>query len=170
MMIVDIDPGDGKVALRFLGFLFDTENVPLADDGHPESFRVFDAGKGKEAVCAAGVELVDKSSHTSDNHIVAQVKNELIPANKFLGDAHDMRQPERGLLGDVGNLYPPLFSLAYCLRNFVALTIMNYADLFDPGIHCRFDRVMEDRFIGNRNEMLVLRVGERSKPCAVASA
>src|SRR6266853_6702235 len=81
-----------------------------------------------------------------------------------------MCETQRRLLRYVGNLPPPSLSLADGVGHLVALSVVNDADLFDARIDSRLDGIMQNGFVGDRNEMFVLGMGEGAEPGAPATA
>ena len=170
MMIIDVNSRHRKTALRVLRLFLDTDDLAVLDDRNAEPFRVVHPREGEEAVASARLEFVDETLHAADDHVIAEIEDEIVLADEFLRNPHDVGETERGLLRNVGDLHPPLLSVPDGALNFVAVGIANDADLLDTGIDCRFDCVMQNGFIGNRDEMLVLRVRERAETRASSAA
>jgi hypothetical protein len=80
--------------------------------GHAEALRVGhlleqDLRRGRLGVGAAGLlERVDERPEVLLQQVVAEVHHEVVVAEEVLGDEHAVGQPERCVLGQVGDSAP----------------------------------------------------------------
>ena len=168
--IININTRHCKLALRILRFLIHSDDAAVLYFRHAEAFRILDPRKSQVAVTAALPELFNVSLHSTDHHVVAEIENEIILADKLLSNLHHVCKSERSVLGDVGDFYAPALAIANGSLDFVAVGVADDADLLDPCIDRRLDSVVKDRLVGDRDEMLVLRVGEGTKARAPSAA
>ena len=84
-------------------------------------------------------------------HVVAEVHDEVVVAEEVAGDQHAVREPERRVLGDVGDLDAELRAVADARpRSRRAVSPTTIADLLDAGRGHVLDAVEEDRLVGDR--------------------
>lgn len=170
ILIVNVDSRHGELTLWLFRFFFDTHDLAVPDLRDAKPFRVFHFGQRKETIAAAFLEVVDESFYSTDHHVVAKIEDEIFFADELLRDFNDMRQAERGRLGDVGYLCSPLLAVPDGLGDFVAVGIVDDADLSNARLDRCLDGVMENRFICDRDEMFVLCVRQGPQPCAATAA
>ena len=84
-------------------------------------------------------------------------------------DQHAVREPEGGVLPEVGDLGAPAGAVADRGHDLVGGVADDDPDLLDPGLDHVFDAVEEDRLVGDRHELLRARVGDRPEPGAGAA-
>ena len=103
--------------------------------------------------------------HPALDEVVAEEHQEGAVLEERLRGAHRVRQPPRGLLGDVGRLDPPPLS-APDRRADRRAGFRGDDDPHIPDPH-RGDLLedkMDDRLVGDRDELFCARVGERPEP------
>ena len=120
---------------------------------------------------ARGVERVDERAQVVLQHVVAEVHDEVVVAQEVAGDEHAVRQPARRVLLDVGDLDAELRTVAdrgLDLGPGVAHGDHD-GDVLDAGRRELLDAVEDDRLVGDRDELLRARVGDRTQAGAGAA-
>ncbi len=102
--------------------------------------------------------------------VVAEVHDERIAAQERLGGEHRVRQAERRVLLDVGDLDPEALAVARRLADLAAgLRRDDDPDLADARGRHRLDAVEQHRLVGDGDELLRRRVGDRAQARALAA-
>ena len=84
-------------------------------------------------------------------------------------DEHAVREPERRVLRDVGDLHAEPRAVADRSHDLGAGVADDDADVVDAGRGHVLDAVEQDRLVGHRDELLGARVGDRPQPRAGAA-
>ena len=116
-------------------------------------------------------EAVDERAQVVLEHVVAQVDDELVLAEKIVRDEHAVRQPEGRVLLDVRHLDAEQRSVAdggLDLGPGLA-DGDDDADVLDSGGGELLDAVEDDRLVRDRHELLRARVGDRTQAGAGAA-
>ena len=99
--------------------------------------------------------MFERPHNAAGENIVAEVIHKWFLTEKLLGDFDDMSQTLRFFLENIGNFKAPFFAVAKEIFNFGAGFVDDNADFFDAGFGNRFDGIQQERFIGDRNQVLV---------------
>ena len=102
--------------------------------------------------------------------VVAEVHHERVAAEERLRGQHGVREPERRVLLDVGDLDPELRAVAGRLADLAAgLGRDDDPDFADARGGHRLDAVEEHRLVGDGDELLRRRIGDRAQARALAA-
>ena len=124
---------------------------------------------GGSADASGRLEGLDERAEVLLEQVVAEVHDEVVGAEEVAGDQHAVGEAERGVLGDVGDLGPEPAAVAERLAHLRSGVAGDHADLGDPGVDHGLDAVEEDRRVGDGDELLGPRVGDRPQPRAGAT-
>ena len=111
---------------------------------------------------ASGALLAKRSHERRDallEQVVAEVHDEGLVAEELLGDEHRVRQAQRRLLREVGDLEAEPAAVADGGLDLGVRVADDDADLGDAGGAHRLEAVEEHRLVGDRDELLGRRCG-----------
>ena len=151
--------------------------------GDAELLRGLDVRQQDLGVRLLGQELAHERRDAALDEVVAQVHDERLAADERLRDLDRVRQPERGLLLDVGDLKTERGAVAdrganlrlavHHHRQRLAGAVVGLQQLArvadhdphvgDAGVAQRLEPVVEDRLVGDRDQLLGAGVGERAQ-------
>ncbi len=144
--------------------LLDEPNDALAvEHRDPEPLRLRDLREEDLGVGTVPLELAHESGEALEEHVVAQIHQERLPPHERLRGQHRVRETERRLLREVGHAQVPAGSVANGRLHLVGRRADDDADLGDPRVADRLEREEQDRLVRDRDQLLGLRVGDRSQ-------
>ena len=176
--VEEVDADQGQVGRRLLRLLDQPQHLAVgAELGHAEPLGVGDAGQqdlGHRRLRAAAdpavaLEALDEPLHALAQQVVAQVHHEVVVAEEVPGDQHAVGQPERGVLGEVGDLEAPLRPVAHRGADLLGRVADDHADLDDPRLGHLLQPVEQDRLVGHRHQLLGAGVGDGAQAGAGAA-
>ena len=137
--------------------------------GDAELLRVVDLREQDLGVGTAALELVDQIGDATDDEVVTQVHHEVVVAEEVAGDEHAVRQPQRGVLRNVGGSDPEVGPVAdRCLDLGVGVADDD-PDVGDAGVPNSLEAVEQHRLVGDRDQLLGRGVGDRPQAGAGAA-
>ena len=83
MSVININASHGIFALWFFRLLLDTNNLSIFNFRNAKALRVSDFRKRQETIAIALLKFIDESFHAADDHIITEIKNEIILADKL---------------------------------------------------------------------------------------
>ena len=110
-----------------------------------------------------------KSARALLEHVVAQVHDEVVVAEEVAGDQHAVGEAQRIVLRDVGDLARRALPSPTASTISSAGLAHDDADLLDARLDHVVDAVEEDRLVGDGDELLGARVGDRPQAGARAA-
>ena len=99
--------------------------------------------------CTGTFEISDELFKTLLEHVVAQIHNEIVIAQKLVGDQHAVRQAEGFILRNVSNFDTELAAIADRRFDFFARRADNDANFANACSCHRFYSIKQDRLIRN---------------------
>ena len=162
---------DEREVRRGLGRLLDEPHDPVAVElGDAVVLRVGHGREQDQRVGCAGAEGLDEVGDPALQEVVAEVHDERVAVEERLGGQHRVREPERRVLLDVGDPDAELRAVARRLADLAAgLRRDDDPDLLDPRLGHRLDAVEQHGLVGDRDELLGARVGDRAQARALAA-
>jgi len=97
-------------------------------------------------------------------HVVAEVRHEVVVPEEVPGDEDAMSEAERRVLADVGDLSAPAGTVADRGDDLVGGVAHDDADLLDARLDHVLDAVEQDRLVRHRDQLLRAGVGDRPQP------
>ena len=113
--------------------------------------------------------IVHERRDAVGDHIVAEVHHERLTLQKRLGNEHRVREAARGVLLDVGHAGAEPGPVAQGRLDLLAGVPDDDADVLDARRHDRLDPVEKHRLVGDRDELLGARVGQRTQARPLAA-
>ena len=162
-----VQPHKGKVTGRVLRLLNQGSDAPVVvQHGHSELAWIRNLLQQNQRLSLAALEPVDNVLNASLDQIVTQEHQERILAKKRARGPNSVGQPARSVLKDVGRPNPPALAGPDRIPDRLpGLRGDDDAHLGDPRRGDLLEAKVNDRLVGDRNQLLRARVGERPKPC-----
>ena len=115
-------------------------------------------------------ERVHLRHDSAANEIVAKKEDEWIAAEKLLRDLDAMRDTERLRLRNIGDARAELRAIPHLVLHLISRFRRDHdADFGHARFNQIFERVKQNRFIGNRNELLGARVRQGAQACSFSA-
>src|SRR6202022_2127074 len=159
-----VDADEGEVRLGLLGLLLEADDLTISQLGPAEALGRLDAGQQDERFRPARVEAVDEGRDAVGHQVVTEEHNEGIVLEEGLRLLHRMGEPERRRLADIGHAAAPASAVTHGRPDLGFRVAHDHADVGDPGRHDAFQRIEEDRFVRDRDQLF--RAGGRDGPQA----
>ena len=154
------DPAHGGIGSLGLG---------LRKLGDPEVLRVRHRRQQDQRVGLVLAEGLDQVGDPTLQQVVAEVHHERALAEEHLGGQHRVRQPQRLVLHDVGDLHAEPGTISGGFADLLAgLRGDDDPDLLDPRLRHRLDPVEQHRLVGDRHELLGARMRNWAQARALA--
>ena len=173
--VEEVDADEGEVGRRVSRLLDQRDDMAGGvERRNAEAVRVGnpleqDLRGGRRLGRPGGLEGADERGEVLLEQVVAEVHHEVVVAEEVAGDQHAVRKSERGVLGQVGDLGAELAAVAHRGPDLGPVSADDHADLGDPGGDHRLDPVEQDRLVGDGDQLLGPRVGDRAEPRAFAA-
>src|SRR5918996_1161916 len=142
--------------------------VPL-EHGHPEPLRLADLGQEDLRVRRVPLEPLDEAGDPLEEHVVAEVHHEVVVTEEVPGHDDRVRQPQRLVLGDVGDRQPPRGPIAARGLDLGGGVADHDPHLADPGLGDRLEPVEQDRRVGDGDQLFGAGVGDRAEAGPLAA-
>ena len=161
VVVEHVDAHEREVGRRHGRLLDEPDDAVAVQDGDPEllgvrHLREQDLGGGRR-----GLEPRDERGERLPDQVVAEVHHERLAPEERLGRQDGVRQSERGLLRDVGDPHAPAAPVAHRLADLLVGVADDDPDLLETGRGERLEPVEQDGLVGDRDQLLGRRVGDR---------
>ena len=130
-------------------------------------------GTGCSRICEQlpfAVKLLNVRLNAAHDEVVSEVQHEPRFAQEITGRGHGVGDTERGVLLDVGDTCAEPGAIPHRSRHLLARLTDDDADVRNAGLHELLYRVEDHRLVGDRDELLGVRVGKGSQAAAFAAA
>ena len=121
------------------------------------------------AVRPTRAELVHQRGDAANDEVVTEIHDEVVVTQVVTGHEHCVRQAERRLLADVGDIKAEVRAVAYRLTDRGCGFPDHDPDVADADVPDRLKAVEEDRLVGHRQKLLGRRMCDRAQPGAGAA-
>ena len=158
-----VDADERQVALRLLRLLDEPDDAAVVELGDAEHLRIGHVRQQDLRRRLLALELLDEAVDAAVEQVVAEVHHERVAVDERLADEHGVREPARRVLLDVGDARVPAGAVADGLANLRLRVADDDADVADAGSDERLEAVEEHRLVGDRDELLGARVGDRAE-------
>ena len=174
--VEQVDADEGEVGRRVVRLLDQVDDVAVVvEAGDAEPLRVGhlleqDLCRRRAGLGAAPPRSARRRSRRSCcSRLSPRYITKSSSPRKSAGDEHAVRQAERGVLADVGDLGAEGAAVADGRHHLVGGVADDHADLDDPGLDHGLDPVEQDRLVGHRHQLLGAGVGDRAEAGAGAA-
>lgn len=137
--------------------------------GHAKLARIVDLFQHNLGVVIAMLKLFDQPSDATFNAVVTEKHHKSLIAQKGLTNLDRVRQAERLLLWNVGDVHAPPTAVANSAANLVAGIANDNPDLGDARFADCVNDPEQHRTIGNRDELFGTGIGDWAQACAFAA-
>jgi hypothetical protein len=157
------DASQDEVRLRSSGFLDDPDDVAgLVEGGDAELFGIVHLPEEQTCGVLARLEALDDVRQRLVEDVVTEVDDEVVVADEIAGTADRVGQPQRSTLEDVRDVDAERGAVTEKRLDRVAASVpQDDRDLRDPRLAHVFDGVLENGFVGDRDELFRSSVGDR---------
>ena len=156
-------PTSAEVADELLRLLDQTHHAIAFEHRDAEPLRFGNSREEDLGIRARALELLDESPEPFEQDVVAQVHQERLARDEVAGRENGVRETERLFLRDVGDREPPRRAVPDGGADLVAGLADHDPDFGDAHVSDRLERVEQDRRPGDGNQLLRVRVRERSQ-------
>jgi len=168
--IEEVDAHQRQVGDELLRFFHEADDLPVTQLHHAELPGVFYTGQQDLAVGRTGPELVDDRGHSIPQEIVAQNHDEGVALQESLRHHYGVGQPAGTVLLDVGRPDAEPCTVANRLADLLPRLPHDDSDVGHPRRGQLLKAVKKDGFVGDGEELLGAREGDRPEPRPLSSA
>jgi hypothetical protein len=125
----------------------------LTQVGHPPEHYLY--------VRPRDPELLGQSAYATNDEIVAEVHDEVVVTQELNGDEQCVREPQRRLLPEVGDLKPERRAVSHRIDGRGRGISNHRANLGDAGVPDSFETVEQDGLVPHWEQLLRRRIRDR---------